>query len=537
MKFKHIIFFLLCIVSLFTYLPQYNVYQNKEISGKIDSGNNSENDSWFRIWRGDTYSGGENIVLDTREDIIIHGRYGNGNIIVKYNNSGVELWNQHYGNIWNFWEYRIGEDITVDSESNIYLVGHVSGEHDWVGDCFIVKFNETGNIQWEREWGNEEAEYGEEVAVDSEDNIYVAGEISNSSEIHDLFLLKYNQSGDLQWSEQWKGTGWEWITDLEIDEFDNIYVSGMVNNTPNDFDILILKYDKFGILQWNRTWGGDFEEYCFKSAFDSLDRIALLGFTKSFGWNKTIVIKLNSSGNLISNTTINEESYLDFAIDSSDNQYFVRTDEFYANESTDIYVAKYNDTGFFVSDLIWGTNITESLGEIVLDSSDNMYIVGSSGGNMLLVKNPDDKGKCFPPCLFTLSSNTTSLEKNSVLYINWTNSRGADNYSIYMDDNPIKDLNGLILIGEGLKNTSYCISNFSDGKFYCIVAAYNENGYTLSNYIYILVNGNNKISSGLFFLIFTTIGITYVILSIIWKNKLKRYKLSMRDECTRKCWG
>ncbi|MFX0173977.1 MAG: hypothetical protein ACFE9L_18990 [Candidatus Hodarchaeota archaeon] len=480
----------------------------------------SNNDSWSTIWRGSTDSSGKNIILDSNGSIIVHGQYGNGNIIVKYNNSGEQLWNQTYGQIWNFWEFRTGWDIASDSMNNIYLTGRVAGEHDWTGDGFLVKFNNSGVIQWEHEWGlgNEYSEDGRYLAIDSEDNIYVVGSVINSSIVYDIFLRKYYANGTLAYPSQiWEGFGWEWVTDIEIDDMNNMYIIGITNSTPDKYDMFLLKYNSSGTLQWNITWGGDQSDYFFKIAFDSLDRLTAWGYTESFGGKKTIILKIDDTGNLIGNETLIGEPYSDYALDSEDNVICANWGEFYAHESTDIYIALFNETGCFESDLIWGTNNTESLGEMVLDSFDNIYLVGSSNDDIFLAKNPEDKGEHFPPCLFTLTSNGTSIESNSDLYLNWTNSRGANNYSVFIDTSPITDLNGVVLVQGDLNETRYTLSNFSKGIYYYVVVAYNDNGYTLSNYISLIVNGDEIISFGLFSLIFFSLGIVYVVLSIIRK--------------------
>ena len=56
--------------------------------------------------------------------------------------------------------------------------------------------------------GSSYGEVGESVAVDSSDNIYVCGSTSSvGAGSNDLLLVKYNSSGTVQWRRTLGGTG------------------------------------------------------------------------------------------------------------------------------------------------------------------------------------------------------------------------------------------------------------------------------------------------------------------------------------------
>ena len=96
MKTKKIFYFLVFIISLFVISSQLTTLFNNGIEVESISLKNSKHESWTKIWIGDTSSQGQNVVLDSKGNIIVHGSYGNGNILIKYNDSGEELWNFRY---------------------------------------------------------------------------------------------------------------------------------------------------------------------------------------------------------------------------------------------------------------------------------------------------------------------------------------------------------------------------------------------------------------------------------------------------------
>lgn len=97
-----------------------------------------------------------------------------------------------------------------------------------------------------------------------------------------------------------------------------------------------------------------------------------------------------------------------------------------------------------------------------------------------------------PPILpgsFTLSTNAGSPDNNGIFDLIWTSSANAENYSVYLDSKPILEINqSNVLLNEGIVSLTYPLSGFTTGRYYFTVEAWNENGTTLSNPIYVDVN-------------------------------------------------
>ena len=99
-----------------------------------------------------------------------------------------------------------GNGVTVDSSGNIYVTGRTGGALDSIAnsgssDIFLVKYDSTGEKQWTKLLGTSSDDYGFGVTVDSSDNIYVTGytaggldNYSNSGSL-DIFLVKFNSDG------------------------------------------------------------------------------------------------------------------------------------------------------------------------------------------------------------------------------------------------------------------------------------------------------------------------------------------------------
>jgi len=104
--------------------------------------------------------------------------------------------------------------------------------------------------------------------------------------------------------------------------------------------------------------------------------------------------------------------------------------------------------------------------------SNNVYVdVDSRPGNFTLTTDAD-----FP------------IDTDGTFNLTWSVSEGADNYSIYMHDSFIAEINSNITLIENQTAVSpFLILGLLDGDYFFAVMAYNETGEKLSNNIYIEV--------------------------------------------------
>ena len=89
---------------------------------------------------------------------------------------------------------------------------------------------------------------------------------------------------------------------------------------------------------------------------------------------------------------------------------------------------------------------------------------------------------------FTLQSNANDPDPDGSFSLVWTTSEGANNYSVYVYNNYIININqSLTLLASQDAISPYSISRLINGTYYYIIVAYNEFGSTLSNCIKIVV--------------------------------------------------
>ncbi len=453
-------------------------------------------EEWTEIWDGGDTDKGFGITVDSNDDIISVGTtyaepFNYDILIVKYNSSGTEVWNR----TWDGGQSERAYSVVIDKDDNIYLTGK---SYLTTGDeynIFLLKYNSTGNLEWSSIHGGDDGnDYGYGIDIDSDGNIFIVGITYSQGNPQgddqgDVILLKYNNLGEYQWNKTWGTYG---IVDegigISIDQSTNdIYITGntdLYSSEPGHTDILILKYNKTGDYQWHKTCGDeDTEERGYDIQFYSNESIYITGRARTpLNFDEVIILKYNSSGDLIWDIRRADPHHpesnnmhcsgFSLFVDSQEYIYVAGYWEYFFGPGYYNYLLllKYNSSGTKIWEL--ETNERVAVSEIdrggldmAMDSCLNLYVVTSTpymdSKDLLVLKY-----NLYPPGPFIL--NSTAPDINGNFKLNWSNSVGADDYSIYWYNTLITEGNMLsaTLVESGLTNNSYFIFNFPEGTFF-----------------------------------------------------------------------
>ena len=153
-------------------------------------------------------------------------------------------------------DVKSGISMTFDSLENVYVTGYICNVREENKDSqdftvFLVKYNPSGNREWSKKLGKSIVEYGARLNVDSLDNIYVTG-FSNDLEDHNTLLAKYNTSGIREWTKTLGSTLNDYTWDVTVDSENNIYLTGLsgnsfLQNINWQDDVILMKFSTDGI--------------------------------------------------------------------------------------------------------------------------------------------------------------------------------------------------------------------------------------------------------------------------------------------------
>ncbi len=208
--------------------------------------------------------------------------------IVKYDANGNPVWAHHAGGNAGDYSY----DIAVDGSGNVYVTGYFSSSTLTFGsttlsnaglvNIFVAKYNASGNAVWAKSAGGNLFDSGMSIVVDGNGNVYVSGSFQsptanfgsltlNSAGGQDIFVAKYDPSGNVLWAKRAGGSTDEAGIKLAIDVSGGVYVTGFFTSPTADFgstilnnvagyDVFVARYEPNGNLVWAISNGGsDFE--------------------------------------------------------------------------------------------------------------------------------------------------------------------------------------------------------------------------------------------------------------------------------------
>lgn len=139
---------------------------------------------------------------------------------------------------------------------------------------------------------------------------------------------------------------------------------------------------------WIKFWGGSDIEHTYALAIDSSGNIYIAGETLSFytGDYSIFLLKYSDSGEKLWHRVWggNRKCYFHaLSIDSSDNIYIAGSTNFGWPTSTDMLLLKFSSSGDLEWDIIWGEGGWGRGYAVVSDSSDNVYVSGYKYSNVM----------------------------------------------------------------------------------------------------------------------------------------------------------
>ena len=203
--------------------------------------------------------------------------------------------------------------------------GDVTGHHgnENYPDYWIVKLGNGGNIQWQKSLGGSNSDEAHSIQQTSDGGYIVAGlSLSTDGDVignhgnTDFWIVKMDNSGNLQWQKSMGGTNNEAAYSVQQTKDGGYIVAGYSNSTDGDAtsnhattgstDYWVVKLDQIGNIQWQKSLGGNSFEYAYSIRQTVDDGYIISGYsasnngdvTENHGGPDYWIVKLNSSGNI-----------------------------------------------------------------------------------------------------------------------------------------------------------------------------------------------------------------------------------------------
>ena len=166
----------------------------------------------------------------------------NNGVLVSAESS--EAWVQTYGGT----DQEVANALVETSDGGYALAGYTYSFGAGSADCWLVKTDAKGNMQWNQTYGGVDYDVARSLVETSDGGYALAGyTYSFGAGSADCWLVKTDAKGNMQWNQTY-GTAGDNIAYSLIETSDKGYA--MVGGN------LLVKTDTYGNMEWNKTYSG-----------------------------------------------------------------------------------------------------------------------------------------------------------------------------------------------------------------------------------------------------------------------------------------
>ncbi len=217
--------------------------------------------------------------------------------IIKLDKQGVIQWQKLLGGS--------DDDLAVDIQETSdggYIVGGDSfssdgdlSENKGYTDCWVVKLDSSGNIQWQKSYGG--SGYDNATSIQqTDDGAYIFagttnsndGDISSNHGNDDAWVVKISELGEIEWQRTYGGSEVDRINSIQRTADDGYILAGFTESNDGDvvgyhgnYDFWVLKLSNEGEIQWQKPLGGSDKEIAYDIQQTAEGGYIATGFTKS----------------------------------------------------------------------------------------------------------------------------------------------------------------------------------------------------------------------------------------------------------------
>ena len=212
---------------------------------------------------------------------------------------GNILWRKYFGGTNNDRSY----DSIETADGDFIIVGSSESSDNDISspkgsyDIWVIKLSSNGDFLWERSYGGSKYETANSIIQSSDKKIHILGStLSDDKDISfqmgssDVYLLTIDSDGNLLSGQTFGGSNFDMGKKIEIDNKDNIWLTGYSRSTDFEFsfnkgknDAVLIRLSKNRILKEIFVIGAEGEDIANSLIHFNENEIIVAGYSDSRG--------------------------------------------------------------------------------------------------------------------------------------------------------------------------------------------------------------------------------------------------------------
>ena len=365
------------------------------------------------------------------------------------------------------------------------------------------KIKPAFTTEWQKIYGGEDDDIANAVMMLEDGDTVIVGECKSfNAKRSDICVTRLNKEGQTKWRKLLGGKKKEKGIAISRAKDGNLLVlgEGKSFNNNGDQDLYVVKLSLEGNVMWEKSFGGDRDEYAGGIAGTNDGGVLIVGDTESFskkGYRDIYIVRLDKNGNELSIKTIggklnDEANSLTRTADG--NFMMVGSREVKRSGNADFFLMKLNQNG----QKIWARTLGQAENDVLMavapTPDGGIVATGktrsyNSVQTDLAVMNFNKDGKLIWFKIYGFKyydeGNAITMTKDGgYMVAGKTNSMGKGDFDAYILALSSKgELLWSKLYGESNKDIAHGITRTTDGK---IVVVGESDSYTRSKNFYMI---------------------------------------------------
>ena len=309
--------------------------------------------------------------------------------LLKLDSNGNVIWQQTYGGT----KAEEAYSVQQTNDGGYILTGYTNSFGEGSMDVYLVKTDSEGILEWNRTYGGSSPDWAHSVIQLSGGEYVIAGHTASYGAGNwDYYLIKTDSLGNMIWNRTYGGINLDWAESIQQTNDEGFIIAGYTDSYgEGKYDVFLVKTDSEGNLEWNRTYGGPLYERAESVIRSTEGGYVIVGSTSSFGSGDVDIylIKTDESGNQVwYNTFGGYSGDSGHSIEqTNDGGYIIVGDTWSYNRSInagEIILIKTDSDGNKIWNYVFGCSNprnAEDEGRDVHQTNDGGYIItGHTGG-------------------------------------------------------------------------------------------------------------------------------------------------------------
>ncbi|MBO9566212.1 MAG: gliding motility-associated C-terminal domain-containing protein [Niastella sp.] len=191
-------------------------------------------------------------------------------------------------------------DIRSTPDGGYIVAGRTGSFGAGDEDGFLLKIDQLGAVQWSKTFGAARTDGFYRVILTSDGGFMAVGQTKSYGYLTGAaWAVKTDAAGNLQWNRQFgENTTFGEIASNVIQASNgSYYITGRQNNNPGTGNVLVIKLDATGTLLWSKIFD-DSDSDNGTSIMEDNGGILVSGTSRSTTWHDAFLMKLDVNGNV-----------------------------------------------------------------------------------------------------------------------------------------------------------------------------------------------------------------------------------------------